>query len=250
MANWGERMNAERARQHLEDFLSLLRRNRAAFAMKDDIYATHEEFRLTQNELLARRPLVLAIAEELDPGIAERIRRRSALTWEWEDAEDGTVELLGLVREHQAFRDVFTGEGPTVPRIVVHASIWLNVKDLWAEGRFADAVRQATAFVLGTSLASKLEVFDITGPELVSEAFSLEPPRPGRSRLRLPGVARDSEDWESGQRAMEHIGIGCVLAVRALTSVRSAHLDEQLAQELLGALSIFTCWVEACEIAR
>ena len=243
-------MDEERAVQHLESFLGLLATNRAAFALKDKLFVSNTQWRETQEQILSRRPLILAIADELDHVIAKKMRERSTLPWEWEDTEEAAGELLGLLRDRAEFHAVFgrTIEVDSGPH--VHRSIWKNAAALWEDAQFGQAVKEAIGFVLGVLLPSKLGRFDLAGVELVTEAFSLEPPRPGRARLRLPNLTPDTEAWEDAHSGAKHFGVGCILAVRSVTIDHPHPIDENAAMELLISLSTFARWIDQAEVVH
>jgi uncharacterized protein Ymh len=245
VSGWGQGIDAARAAQNVEEFLGLLRRNRAAFVLKDEIYASNVTWRQTQNEILARRPLVLALAEELDHDVAERMRQRSSVPWEWEDAEEAAAELLGLIRDYGELRAPMTGT--SAPAAGLHPGLWRSVETSWNEARFRDAVREGGFFVLGAHLPGKLGRLDLAGQALVSEAFSTEPPVGGRPRLRFPGLAPDTAAWQRALAAAEHLGLGCALAVQDVVDRRAEPIGETRALDVLTALSVFARWVDEAE---
>ncbi len=245
----GTSMDVDRAIEQLEAFLDLLRTNRAAFALRDEIFASNAQWRETQEQILSRRPLVLAIAQELDQTIAAKMRSRAAQPWEWQDAEEAVAEAIGVLRDRDEFRAIL-GRGHVGPVGRIHTAIWRNAVSSWQEARFGQAVKEASAFVLGTMLPAKLNRFDLAGLDLVEEAFSLEPPKPGRPRLRLRAVAPDTEAWEMAHSGVGHLGMACTLIVRGLVTDDIDSFDEALAFELLIALSAFARWIDQAEVER
>jgi len=244
-----EDVDAERAIQHLEAFLDLLRTNRAAFALRHEIFASNAQWRETQDEILSLRPLMSAIAQELDETIAAKMRARADGPWEWQDAEEATVEALGLLRGRTEFQAVLGREvAGSVGRI--EGAIWRVASPAWHEAQFGQAVKVATTFVFGTLLPEKLDRFDLGGVDLISEALSLEPPKPGRPRLRLPSVAPDTEAWEAVHAGARHFMTGCISVVRGLVTSRADYLDEASAFELLMSLSAVARWIDRADVER
>ncbi|HYA68060.1 MAG TPA: TIGR02391 family protein [Acidimicrobiales bacterium] len=242
-------MDAERAIRHLEAFLGLLRTNRAAFSLRDQIFASNTQWRETQEEILSRRPLIIAIAQELDDTIAAKMRGRAAHPWEWQDLEEAAAEALGLLRDRDEFQAVLgRGHVGSVGRI--HGAIWRNAASSWQEAQFGQALQAAVTFVLGTMLPNKLERFDLAGFDLVREAFSLEPPKPGRPRLRLPMVAPDTEAWVMAHSGAGHLGVGCAQVVRGLVTRELDYFDEASAFELLMTLSALARWIDQANVER
>lgn len=244
-------MDANRAVQYLEVMLDILRTNRAAFALKDEIFVSSTQWRDSQDQIFSRLPLVLAIADELDAAVADKIRDRSGIPWEWENAEEGVLELLGLLRHGEEFEAVLGRSDRAAGSFVhLHQGIWQNASLLWREGRFREAVKAGVGFVLGSLLPDKLDRHDLTGIDLVAEAFSIESPKPGRPRLRLPYLMSDTDVWETTHSAVKEFGIGCVLAARAVATDGLVEIDEDTALELLASLSAFARWIDQAVVAR
>jgi hypothetical protein len=244
-------MDAERAIQHVEAFLGTLQTNRVAFPLKDDIYASNRQWRQSQDEILSRRGLIVSIAQEIDEEIAEKIRDRSGVPWEWASAEEGCFELLG----HLRYRDEVAATvrpggpigaaGPVGVETQLHPGVWQSASPAWKEGWYTEAVKAATLFVLG-SLGAKLRRFDLSGVELITEAFSLEPPGPGRPRLRLPRVTPDTEAWVNAHTGARSFGAGCALTAANLDAGALAAGE---ALQFLVGLSMFAHWIDDAEVA-
>jgi hypothetical protein len=220
--------------------------------LKDEIYASNRQWRETQEQILSRRRLILTIAETIDRGLADKIRDRSSVPWEWATAEEGCLELLGHLR-YQSEMEAPVGSGepigvrsPIGVESQLHPGVWLSASSAWEGGRYTEAVKAGSFFVMGSLLPDKLNTFDLAGIELIAEALSLDPPRPGRPRLRLPQVTPDTEAWVRAHSGVEHVGIGCVLT---MTSLALGVLESGKALQFLVALSMFAGWVDEAEVA-
>jgi Protein of unknown function (Hypoth_ymh) len=240
-------MEPARATEHLRELLEILRANRAAWSMKDQIYASQVQWRQTQAEIRARLPVVLAIAKELDPDLADRISVGST-PWEWEGTEETVAELIGLIRYRSDLTSI-----PLPPSLSefcsrLHPGVWRSARSSWDDADYPAALSDAALFVFGSLLPTKMACRDLSGVELVAEAFSVEPPRPNRARLRLPGTASDTEEWERAHLGMKQFGIGC--ALRVWSVVDGGPLDEMEAAEVLAALSSFARSVERSHVAH
>ncbi len=242
-------MDVDRAAGHLEAFLALLRTNRAAFTLRDQIFASNAQWQETQEQILAHRPLIVAIVQELDDALAVKLSSRDPLPWEWQDAEEATAEALGMLRDREEFQAVL-GPGPFGSVGRIHGAIWRNVAPLWQEAEYGYAVKAAATFVFGTMLPNKLDRFDLAGVELVNEAFNLEPPKPGRPRLRLPRISPDTEAWTVAHSGARHFGLGCALMARGLVGPDGSELDEAAAFEILIALSAMARWIDQAHVQR
>jgi hypothetical protein len=131
----------------------------------------------------------------------------------------------------------------------VHSAVWRVAAPAWQEAQFGHAVKEAATFVLGVLLPNKLDRFDLAGIDLIAEAFNLEPPRPGRPRLRLR-MAPDTEAWESAHSGAKSFGTGVALMVRGLVIADVDYLDEASAFELLMSLSALARWIDQANVER
>jgi hypothetical protein len=90
---------------------------------------------------------------------------------------------------------------------------------------------------------------DVSGSKLMGEAFSLESPASGRSRLRFPGEPDPrSETYRSRHLGAMHFGQGCFEGIRNWAAHSIDTADEQVALEYLAALSVLARWVDQCEV--
>jgi hypothetical protein len=99
-------------------------------------------------------------------------------------------------------------------------------------------------------LQQKLGRHDASESALVREAFSTDPPAPGRPRLRFPGD-RTSDTWRSRQQGGIQLGAGCFTGIRN----PAAHEDdlvltEQVALEQLAAFSLLARWIDECTVEK
>jgi hypothetical protein len=97
-------------------------------------------------------------------------------------------------------------------------------------------------------LQMKLGRHDISGADLVTQAFSTEPAKPGYPRLRFADLTPDSERWRSAHQGAMHFGRGCVQGIRNWAAHDTVAVDEQQALEYLAALSVLARWIEAAEV--
>jgi len=108
---------------------------------------------------------------------------------------------------------------------------------------------QAACIKLNAETQNKVGRRDITEADLFKQAFSDDPPKPGKPRLRV------IPDDESKTAASVHRGIrayaeGCYAAIRNPISHQPGELPEHEALEQLAALSVLARWVDAAEIDR
>jgi len=76
------------------------------------------------------------------------------------------------------------------------------------------------------------------GPrDRISQAFTPDPPQPGKPRLRLDDYPDPSPNWTSQHDGAKFFGMGCAQLIRNLATHTGAQPDEQNALEELAALS-------------
>jgi hypothetical protein len=118
---------------------------------------------------------------------------------------------------------------------------------MWEAGSPATAVLHA-AQAINARLQQKLGRIDISDATLCGEAFSTDPPREGRPRLRFSGD-RTSETWKSQQVGAGFFGRGCFQAIRNPPAHNYQHpVSQQQALEMLAALSLLARWVDEGQV--
>lgn len=127
----------------------------------------------------------------------------------------------------------------------LHPSIWAAAEPQWATRHLHDAVMAASKAV-NAMLQGKVGRDDIAEVALVREAFSPNPPVPGRPRLRFAAIENERTRESVTQGALS-FGVGCFQAIRNPVGhlPDDEHdLSEQEALEQLAAWSLFARWIE------
>jgi hypothetical protein len=138
------------------------------------------------------------------------------------------------------------GGAPPMPNAdQLHPSVWKAAAPQWAARHLHDAIMAASKAV-NAMLQAKIGRSDIAEVALVQEAFSKNPPAPGRPRLRFPTI-EDDKTRESQTQGSLSFGVGCFQAIRNpvghLPDERYT-LTEQDALERLASMSLFARWIE------
>lgn len=122
--------------------------------------------------------------------------------------------------------------------------VWQAARELWLNGHRRQAVEAAYGAVLD-DVKSRTGRGDLSDDDVFGQAFSSEPPRPGRARLRWPGEAND-RTVISMNGGIRQFSTGVQLAVRNPLVHGRADLSEVEAGERLAALSLLATWIEDC----
>lgn len=202
---------------------------------------------VAEEGILGLQTLIEEIGRHLDPGgDADRFRKEGD---SWSTAHSAAVRLLGAI-DQKATRDkIFGPQGPSLAAKGLHPWVWNAVIDLWDGGHYREAVLRAAA-TIEKQTQLKLDRADLTGADLYSQAFSLDPGR----RLRFSGIRELTEDgkrsreWISAHQGALYFGRGCTQGIRNLGAHGTKSLNEQEALEYLAALSILARWVNAAEV--
>jgi hypothetical protein len=150
------------------------------------------------------------ILRELAPDLplirAHTIAQHGA-TWPHINRALAVINVGRELDEHQ-----WTGGGPAFPLSLLDPVISEVSIPLWEANKFRQAVNDA-ATSLNKFAQDQLGRHDIYDSKLMNEAFSDDPPKPGKPRLRCPGDHRlvTVRDQQAGARQLAN---GAFLAIR------------------------------------
>jgi len=191
-------------------------------------------------ELRRREPTVKEILKRLDPELADfsvdSIGGDKA-------ARDAADRGLGILAERDELAAKLTPDAPALPADQFHPWVWQAVQTLWDSGHYRLAV-QAAATAINAHTRAKLNRRDVADDALMQEAFSTNPPQPGKPRLRCPGDPSDPT-VQSRQRGALQYALGCFFAIRNPATHEQGEWDEQAALECLAAFSVLARWIDA-----
>lgn len=170
---------------------------------------------------------------------------------EFRSERDAARRLLARLATHA---DVASrlGSLDTSPRVLassMHPLIWAAAQAQWLTGHRHEAVL-AAAKAVNSALQSKLGRRDSSEQDLVRQAFSSDPPSPGRPRLRFLAIA-DAQTRESMRQGVMNFGAGCFGAIRnPLGHLPNDEVDlpEQIVVEQLAALSLLARWIDDADV--
>lgn len=188
-------------------------------------------------EILERLPLVQQIANRADPDIAALMKQES-YGWPYRNVLKAARQLSGLLESAEEADRIFAPVGPKLAAANLHPWIWNAAVSLWEDGHRREAVQAAATALFDQHLPAKLGV---PGPpsakDRISQAFTTDPPSPGKPRLRLGDYPDPSSNWTSQHEGAKFFGMGCAQLIRNLATHTGAQPDEQSALEELAALS-------------
>ena len=226
-------VNTDWALNQLGDFLKLLEYKdppamyAATYVGSDDDIAAHKVVvERIWSRVLGPQPVV---------PISENDRYRFDREW--------TIRCIETIRRDAEIRENLGEDAPDLNAGSMHRWIWEGARSLWQSGHFAEAV-EAAAKKLNAETQNKVGRRDVSESDLFNQAFSDDPPQPGKPRLRVPGDD-DGRTAKSVRRGIRAFAEGCFAALRNPIAHDEAELSEPIALEQLAALSMLARWVES-----
>jgi len=153
-------------------------------------------------------------------------------------------EIIGHLEGEEQRNAILGPQGPTLAAATMHRWVWDLAAELWDNGHRREAVQAAATSLFDTQLPVKLGARSGNPRDLVSQAFSLDPPQPGKPRLRIPGYAENTPAWNDAHDGAKFLGLACVAGVRNLSTHTTNQPEEVVALEELAMLSRFARSVE------
>lgn len=190
-------------------------------------------------ELRQKEATVKEILRSLNPDLADF--NLEGLGGETE-ARNAVQRGLGILAERDEWKANLAPDGPVVPANQFHPWVWQAALTLWDSEHYRQAVH-AAATAITAHTQTKLGRTDVADDALMQEAFSTNPPQPGKPRLRCPGDPSD-QTVKSRQRGALQYAIGCYFAIRNPAAHETGEWDQQIALEHLAALSVLARWID------
>lgn len=205
-----------------------------------------ERRKLLEDEIKLRLPAIEMIAQRIDANQLNPLRQRTS-PWPWNAVRDATLHLIGLVKQQGAVEAMLRPQGPVLSAEGLHPWVWEAAADLWDGGHRREAIQKASSNV-ANQLQLKVERWDISGTDLVTQVFRKDNPEPGEPRLRFRGLREGSEAFKNAHSGAMFFGKGCFLGIRNPTSHSTEEIPEQEALEYLASLSVLARWIESAEL--
>lgn len=232
-------MDTDKVLDELRTFARLLDANHAAYQHGDE--TAHP----TYAELQAREPIVKRIFEAIDPNLFGiiRSRARSSLEWRWRPWIEATRKAIALVERREELEEMLGDAGPRLAVDRLHPVVWNAARLLYRDGHYREAVRTAAEAFNG-HVRAELGITGLSGSTLIEQAYSASDPTEDRPRLRPPHDL-DDETRKSLRDGARNYGVGIMKMVRNWSTHVREELPEQVAAEMLAALSVFARRIEA-----
>lgn len=138
-------------------------------------------------------------------------------------------------------------DAPNISGGQLHPWVWSGARSLWQSGHYRSAVEDAAKKV-NAETQNKVGRRDVGETDLFKQAFSLDAPTPGKSRLRRrkPG---GTDTYKSVQRGTWALAEGIYAGIRnPFNHENPEDIDEQTGLEYLAALSVLARWVDDAEV--
>ena len=203
------------------------------------------------------RDQAIALAEVIHP-ILERLypewasENSTSTNDEFRRERDAAKRLLARLDTQAEVRSRLGADGDLSPHLTaasLHPLIWRAAQAQWSTGHRHEAVL-AAAKAVNSHLQAKIGRRDISEADLVRQAFSVNAPENGKSRLRFSSIV-DEQTRESMRQGVMAFGSGCFAAIRnplGHLPNDEVELDEQTALERLAALSLLARWIDEADV--
>jgi Protein of unknown function (Hypoth_ymh) len=138
--------------------------------------------------------------------------------------------------------------GPMLPMALLDPLVRDAARRHWNTGHYRIAVGEASTNV-DRYTQRRLGRFDVSGSALMGDAFSLNPPEPGKPRLRCPGGLA-SESVRSQQVGALNYSKACFMAMRNPAHHQKGDWNPLTAFHFLVSLSQVATWVRHWHVER
>ncbi|MCC2313475.1 TIGR02391 family protein [Cellulomonas xiejunii] len=231
-------MDVTWAKAKLEEYLGLCRLIREAVPPGE---LWNDSARTLNEQAVLMLTTVEKILHKVDPADATELLPPSYSSG---GGEVRVRRALGALRDQADLDAHMAASGPEMPADELHPFVWAPAATIWDTGEFRAAVGQA-ALALETRIKARAKS-RLTGKKLMQDVFSSEAPKPGTTRLQLPGD-RDDETWRSRQQGLHQLAQGAYSGIRNVAAHDEQPLSEQVALEYLAVLSVVARWSEEAE---
>lgn len=189
--------------------------------------------------------------------VVEKIFDRVIPTWRtdidlsktnrWTRHREAAIRAREELIRKQEIEENLGENAPELSAAELHPWIWEGAKSLWQSGHYREAVGGAIR-KLNAETQNKVDRRDVSETDLFKQAFSMDEPKVGKSRLRR--MKDDGSDtYKSVQRGAMALAEGVFAGIRnPLSHEVDQELSEQEALEYLAALSVLARWVDRSEV--
>ncbi len=239
-------MNVDWALKELDQFITMtVMRNGSGSSGGAVVITSRNYTAATDAEVTKQAQVVEKILDRVIPGWRTDIENSKDNRWT-RHREAAIRAREELVRAEEV-RENFGENAPDLSAADLHPWIWSGAKSLWQSGHYREGVEGAIK-KLNAETQNKVGRRDVSETDLFKQAFSLDEPKAGKSRLRR--MEDDGSDtYKSVQRGAMTFAEGVFAGIRnPLSHEAEQELSEQEALEYLAALSVLARWVDRSEV--
>jgi hypothetical protein len=244
-------LNIAWAIDEVNDFISLCDQHTNTYNRAGEAAYRNPAIQAMHDDVIGRMPIIEQIADRAWPKWRDNLPERRSMSWEYSPLLQISKQLAVLLKHKEELEDNLGQTGPMLSTSTMHSDVWDAAKSLWGNGHFGEAVNAAARSV-NAGLQAKVNRRDLSDTKLVSECFSLDPPKPACPRLRL--MADDgSETYRNLHAGALAFGQGCFRAIRNVLAHEYGDLAEPPEDEALhylAAFSILARWIDKAAVER
>ena len=240
-------MNDAAALEYLADFVRLLNESKTIYDGDHQEYSRHPRWQPLQEQINSCLLGVRRLAHDVEPALMQELQASPGqYHWEWGSARDAVFQLRGAIEQHERVEAILEPMGPKLAARELHHWVWQAAAQLWDDG-YRRAAVQTAASAVNSQLQAKVDRYDISDADLVTQAFRLDGIGP---RLRFLQYTDGSEAFRSAHEGAMSFGRGCFLGIRNRASHDTTEIDEQPALEQLAALSLLARWIDDATVVH
>jgi len=236
--------------KELDRFLELTELYRKPSPPGTAFITSHLSNRGSQHEIQASAQVVEQILNRVIPDWRRSVPDdRNDTVNRWCQHIEAATRAKAQLRRREELAEKLGDNAPRLSAGHLHPWVWDSAKPLWASGHYREAV-SAAARAVNAHCQTKVGRRDVHETNLFKQVFSLDPPQPGRPRLRL--MADDGSDTYKSL----HRGAWCY-AEGLYATIRNPANHEMLddlpteeALEQLAAFSVLARWVDQAAIDK
>lgn len=245
---------AQQLRNFLADIDTLYSLESAEGEEYDDLVSGHGSPDDVVDRLITLNPVMKELMGAARPDLGEYTESPSG-GWSlnesayWREfVRNRVLRAIGIHELGEEVRRRMEPDSPDLAADQFHQWVWEAAAPMWHAGSRQEAVHAAARSV-NARMQQKRGHHDKSDAALCREFFSLDPPMPGRPRLRFTGYTRTDRTWRSRQQGAMDFGAGCFEAIRnPAAHEHGLNLSEQVALEQLAAFSLLARWIEECKV--
>lgn len=242
-------MNTKWAIAELDKFIKMTVMTNASGSSDGAVFITSRDRTAASDvEVMKQAPVVERILDRVIPRWKTGIPDSSANN-RWSRHRETAIRAREQLIREQEVKENLGENAPELSAAELHSWVWSGARSLWQSGHFREAVEGAIK-KFNAETQNKVGRRDVSETDLFKQAFSLDEPKAGKTRLRR--MKDDGSDtYKSVQRGAMNLAEGVFAGIRnPLSHEADQEFSEQEALEYLAALSVLARWVDTAAVAR